>query len=143
MSKTDVVVEDARHMVDQVRSELGTPTAATIVAYSSDVFFGMRIRTVVTKLGYAAQTVNDAAEFVRRMTSEGTASVLGLVDFNQPVDWEELAPAVASGVPIVAFGSHTDVEGFRAAKAAGVARVVSNGDLSRSLPDLVARYARA
>jgi hypothetical protein len=47
-----------------------------------------------------------------------------------------------SGVPVVAFGSHTDVDGFRAAKAAGVARVVSNGEFSRSLADLVAKYAR-
>jgi hypothetical protein len=45
------------------------------------------------------------------------------------------------GVPILAFGPHKDVEGFKAAKRAGVTRVVANGEFSRSLPDLAKRYA--
>ena len=49
--------------------------------------------------------------------------------------------AAAVDVPILAFGPHKDVEGFRSAKAAGVTRVVANGEFSRSLPDLVRRYA--
>ena len=129
-------------MPNQTRSTEGAPVTPTIAVYSRDLFFGMRIRTVVTQLGYGAQAITDAEAFVERVTAEGALPALALVDLNQAVDWNELAPAVASGVPVIAFGSHTDVEGFRAAKAAGVRRVVSNGELSRSLPDLVARYAR-
>ena len=113
-----------------------------IVVYSRDLYFGMRIRTVVTQLGYAPVIVTAVPAFVEHVTAGEPAPVLALVDFNHPVDWAALRPVIDEGVPVVAFGAHTDVEGFRAAKAAGVARVVSNGDLSRSLPDLVARYAR-
>jgi hypothetical protein len=43
---------------------------------------------------------------------------------------------------VIAFGAHTDTEGFRKAKAAGVARVIANRSLSEQLPDLIARHAR-
>lgn len=119
-----------------------TPADRPIVVFSRDLFFGMRIRTVVGQLGYAAVSFTGAPAFIERATKGQPAAVLAVVDFNQPVDWAELRPVIESGPPVVAFGAHTDVEGFRAAKAAGVKRVVSNGELSRSLPELVARYAR-
>jgi hypothetical protein len=117
--------------------------AGAIAVFSRDVFFGMRIRTVVQALGYALSISSEIPAFVSHLNDVADLPVLALVDFNQPVDWSQLAPVLASGVPVVAFGSHTDVDGFRAAKAAGVARVVSNGEFSRSLADLVAKYARA
>jgi hypothetical protein len=109
-----------------------------IVALSRDLFFGMRVRTVVRHLGYDLALVNDETALMAAL-DEGEA-VLTLVDFNQPVDWEALKPLLEGGVPVLAFGSHTDVDGFRAAKAAGVSRVVSNGDFSRRLPELVDQY---
>jgi len=116
---------------------------AVIAVYSRDLFFGMRIRTVVRQLGYSVTISQDVPTLLAHVTSERDRSVLAVVDFNQPVDWAEFAPVLASGVPVVAFGSHTDADGFRAAKAAGVARVVSNGEFSRNLAGIVERYARA
>lgn len=113
----------------------------TVVVLSADLFFGMRIRTSLRQLGYIVSIVDDAASFTAALGNEGQAAVLGLVDFNGTVDWAALAPAMASGVPVVAFGPHTDVDGFGAAKAAGAARVVANGEFSRSLPALAKRHA--
>jgi len=124
-------------------SEPAAPHAPAIAVYSRDLFFGMRIRTVVRQLGYAATISQEVASLSDHVAREDEPPILVLVDFNQPVEWTELAPVLASGVPVVAFGAHTDVEGFRAAKAAGVARVVSNGEFSRNLAGLVAKYARA
>jgi PleD family two-component response regulator len=111
-----------------------------IVALSRDVFFGMRIRTILRQVGFEVRLVKDEMATVDAVNTENPALVL--VDFNAPVDWDALSPVVGGNVPVLGFGSHTDVDGFRAAKAAGVNRVVSNGEFSRSLPDLVARYAR-
>lgn len=113
-------------------------TGAAIIALSRDLFFGMRIRTIVRKLGYELILAKDEDETVAAIA--GGSPVLALIDFNQGVDWEALRPLIESTIPVIGFGSHTDVEGFRAAKAAGVTRVVSNGQLSRSLPDLIEQY---
>jgi hypothetical protein len=124
-------------------SALEPAPRGTVVVLSNDLFFGMRIRTVLRQLGYVVTITKDPAEFQAGLEGVDQSAVLGLVDFNQPRDWEALQPAIASGVPVIGFGSHTDVEGFRAAKTAGVVRVVSNGEFTRSLPDLVAKYATA
>jgi hypothetical protein len=113
-----------------------TPSGQVAVL-SKDLFFTMRIRTILRQLGYVVVILQDASAFESALSS----AVLGLVDFNQPVAWDELQASIASGVPIIAFGSHTDIAGFRTAKAAGVTRVTSNGEFSRSLPELAAKYA--
>lgn len=109
-----------------------------IVTLSRDVFFGMRVRTILRQLGMDLVLTKDEAATVEAAAGGGT--ILALVDFNQPVDWVTLEPLIASEVPVVAFGSHTDVDGFRAARAAGVNRVVSNGEFSRNLPGLIEKY---
>ena len=113
-----------------------------VVVLSRDLFFGMRIRTTLRGMGYCGVLTQDTTTFTRHLTDTNAAPVLGLIDFNQPVDWNELAPAIATEVPILAFGAHTDIEGFRTAKEAGVTRVLANGAFSRTLPGLLEKYAR-
>lgn len=114
------------------------PTLPAIYALSRDVFFGMRIRTVLQQLGYGLELIKDETE----LAEAATDAVLVLIDFNGAVDWEALAPLLESEVPTIGFGSHTMVDAFRAAKEAGVTRVVSNGEFSRRLPELLEQYRR-
>jgi CheY-like chemotaxis protein len=95
----------------------------TVVVLSNDLFFGMRIRTVLRQLGYTVTIAKDVDAFQSMLEIVERTPVLGLIDFNQPRDWGALLPAIG------------------AAKAAGVARVVSNGEFTRSLPSLVEKYA--
>lgn len=112
-----------------------------VVVLSRDVFFGMRIWTSLRQLGYEVAIAPDIPGFSRSIGANAEPAALGLIDFNHPVEWTLVAEVIATGVPMIAFGPHTDVEGFRAAKAAGAARVVANGEFSRSLPALAKRYA--
>lgn len=109
-----------------------------VAALSRDVFFGMRIRTVLNQLGYEMRLCKNEQELV----DANTGAHMVLVDFNIPVDWTALTSVLSGEVPVLAFGSHTNVEGFRAAKAAGATRVVSNGEFSRRLPALLTQYRR-
>lgn len=108
-----------------------------VIALSRDVFFGMRIRTVLAQLGESLRLVRSEPEAVAAIGEHPDAALL--VDFNQPVDWPALSAIIEADTPVLAFGSHTDVDGFRAAKAAGVRRTVSNGEFSRRLPELLAQ----
>lgn len=118
-------------------------TARGLVAVlSRDLFFGMRIRTSLRQLGYSVAIAQDAPTFFRHLENGDQKASLGIVDFNHAIDWEALGEVMKPRVPILAFGPHKDVEGFRAARKAGVTRVVANGEFSRSLPDLALRYAR-
>lgn len=110
----------------------------SVCALSRDVFFGMRIRTVLANLGYDLLLCKSEQELV---DATSTANI-ALVDFNQPVDWDTLQPLLGSETPVIGFGAHTNIEGFRAAKQAGVTRVVSNGEFSRNLPTLLTQYGK-
>lgn len=130
------------HGEDQTGQSHPAPGHGLVAVLSSDLFFGMRIRTVLRQLGYAVALAQDAAAFTNHLQRGDQCAVLGLIDFNRPVDWKALKGAIATGIPMIAFGPHTDVDGFRAARASGVARTVANGEFSNSLADLVTRYAR-
>jgi hypothetical protein len=61
-----------------------------------------------------------------------------VVDLRARGDWESsIRTAVSRKMPVVAFGPHVDTEGRRKAKEAGAGRVLSNGNLSRDLPNIL------
>ena len=65
---------------------------------------------------------------------------------NGAVSWdvidEVLSRPSGDRVPTLAFGPHVDVESRRAAKAAGVTRIVSNGQFHGDMAGLIERYRR-
>jgi hypothetical protein len=121
-----------------------TAESGEIVVLNRDLFFGVRIGNVLRGLGYRVSFVAATEAFVARLRSAEPPAALGIVDMGAGVDWGAIAAATGGdGVvtPILVFGSHLDVEGRRAAKAAGARRVVSNGDFHRDMVALVERYA--
>lgn len=124
-----------------------TPTRrGRIVALNRDLFFGVRIGNQLRALGWDVSFHPTGDRLAQALAEQdGDPPVLVLVDMSAPLDWDVLAGAVAAttpGTPILAFGPHVDVDGRRAAKAAGVTRIVSNGDFHRDMVALVERYAR-
>lgn len=134
-------VATTQPLVDAPADERSDRVSGLVAVLSTDLFFGMRIRTSLRQLGYAVAIAQDVPTFARHLENGDQRAALGIVDFNFAVDWEAVKATVNVGVPILAFGPHKDVEGFKSAKRAGVARVVANGEFSRSLPVLARRYA--
>jgi hypothetical protein len=117
-----------------------------VVVLNRDLFFGVRIGNQLRALGYTVEVVPDAARFVATVRAADPPAVLGVIDIAARPDWtpiQALTADPAFPTPLLAFGPHLDVAGLRAAKVAGAARVVSNGDFHRAMIDLVRRYARS
>jgi hypothetical protein len=122
------------------------PEKGEIVVLNRDLFFGVKIGNTLRSLGYAVSFVRDTDSFVERLREGGASLVLGLIDMNAGVDWDAVRGVTGErgrGVQVLVFGSHLDVDGRRAAKAAAVTRVLSNGDFHRDMVALVERYAKA
>ncbi|MCC6705112.1 MAG: hypothetical protein IT334_09550 [Thermomicrobiales bacterium] len=121
---------------------IGESPKGTIVVLNRDVFFGARLKQLGRDLGYAVEIAPDASAFRSRLS--GDSVVLGIIDINARPDWSVIAgeSVETRRPPVLAFGPHLDVEGLRAAKAAGVTRVVSNGQFHRDAAELIRRYAR-
>lgn len=118
--------------------------ASGILILNRDLFFGVRLRQALTADGWSPRLVPSAGALVAAL-GEGQPPALIIVDMAASPDWSVIESAAAStqpATPVLAFGPHKDVDGFRAAKAGGATRVVSNGDFYRDMTGFVRRYAR-
>jgi len=125
-------------MSSTTRKERGT-----VIALISDVFFGITVRNVARKLDFETIVIRDLAELDQTMAIYEPD--LLIVDMTVPGEdeeaWEQIEEAVESGVRVLAFGPHREVDLFRMAKEAGVTRVVANSQFHREMGELIERYA--
>jgi hypothetical protein len=118
----------------------------TIVVLNRDLMFGVRIANQLRAAGYAVTFAQKTSDFVSRLRLLDPKPVLGLVDMNTPVEWPLIQAFVLdpeNATPLLGFGPHLDVQGRRAAKAAGVTRILTNGELHQDTVGFVRRYARS
>lgn len=120
------------------------PSSPEIVVLNRDLFFGVRIGNALRDAGFRVTFRPATVPFVAYLRAAEPPAVLGLIDLGAGPDWDEIATVTGEGAasPILVFGPHKDVDGFRAAKAAGITRIVSNGDFHRDMLGLIRRYAR-
>ena len=142
-------MSDARELPNEPAEKDTGATAARrglVVVLNRDLFFGVRIADLLRAAGYVVAFAPTTARLLDHLRAADPAPVLGVIDLGAGPDWGLLRPLLADPacpVPILAVGPHKDVAAMRAAKAAGVTRLVSNGEFHRDLLGLVARYARA
>jgi hypothetical protein len=116
---------------------------AVIVVVAPDLFFATRFEDVIRAQGGQPVVVATPDDFVAAVDYH--FPVLALVDLDTAGDWPgaiarcKLRPHTR-GVPIVAFGSHVDVEMLAAARRAGADHAWARSKLMADLPALVARH---
>ncbi|MDQ3547247.1 MAG: hypothetical protein M3439_00365 [Chloroflexota bacterium] len=126
--------------IEDRRSDDGGP----ILLLIPDVFFAVTVRNTVRRIGYDPHILKTTDDIV--VAAGEHRAVLGVVDLaavKSASEWTDIGVLVVDGLPVLVFGSHKDVDGLRAAKSAGVTRVVSNGQFHREMADLIQRYALA
>lgn len=124
----------------ETKSDLGE-----IIVLNRDLFFGVKIGNILRGLGYRVVFAPTTEKFVHTLQASSADTVLGVIDMGVEIDWPAIAvltKETGPGIPIIGFGSHLDVDGRRAAKVAGLTRILSNGEFHRDMVPLVERYAR-
>jgi len=96
-----------------------------------------RIEETARKLGYRVKNVDADADFDSAIAAGKPALVI--VTFEQDGEaWERLITAARrAGIKVVAFGRHTNVQGFRRAKELGADQVVANSQIATELPGVL------
>lgn len=115
----------------------------TVVCLVQDLFFTARFEDVIQRQGGRPVLVDHADAFVAAVDRE--YPVLALLDLDAPGDWAQairrckLRPHTAA-VPIVAFGSHMNVEALAQARRAGADHTWARSKMMEELPQLVTRH---
>ena len=109
----------------------------------SDLFFTSKITGTAQALGMRMESVDDVASASSRVKSgEFSYVILDLASRNASVT-ELLALMPSSGsIPVIAFGSHVNVDQLESAREAG-AEVMPRSQFSATLPDLLQRLNRS
>lgn len=114
-----------------------------VLSLVNDLFFSVRIETTLGGAGYRVIGAPDG-RVAEIAGSERLA--LAIVDIGGfGLDWEAAIRALKSvdrELPILAFGSHKDLDARERALAAGADRVVAKSQFVDSLTELAGRYAR-
>ncbi len=105
-------------------------------------FFSVKMRDTLRHHGMEVTVVRTLAAFEQRLAATGDEKP-ALVIVNtatQGVDWEAaIRQARTIGFPVLAFGSHMDLEARAKALSAGAQRVVANSKFTSDMPGLVKR----
>jgi DNA-binding response OmpR family regulator len=113
-----------------------------ILALEKDLFFSVKIRDTLQRHGMVVTTVRTLAAFEQRLNAD-SAELPDLVIINTAitgVDWEKaIRLAHQRALPVLAFGSHMDLEARAKALQAGANKVVANSKFATDMPGLVQR----
>jgi DNA-binding NtrC family response regulator len=115
-----------------------------VLVLNKDLFFGVTIANTLRALGYAPIAARSTTALASAISIEPEAALV-IVDITAVDDWDALKSTLdaAPDIPAIAFGSHTNVDGLRAAKRIGLTRVLSNGEFHRTMGPTISRYARS
>ena len=108
----------------------------------SDLLFQSRVREQASALGFEVSLAETDAAVRDALTPVPALVVLDL--HIGGVDWRQAVARVKEqGVPVLAFGRHTETELLRSAREAGCDRVVPRSTLVEELPQLIVDLAGA
>ena len=114
----------------------------TILALEKDLFFAVKIRDTLRHYDMNVITLRSPNAFEQRLLSP-TEEQPALVIVNTAtvgVDWEAVIRlARQHDLPVLAFGSHMDLDARQRALQAGAQKVVANSKFSSDMPGLVQR----
>jgi len=113
-----------------------------ILALEKDLFFAVKMHDTLRHHDMQVTTVRTLAAFEQGLQATGDEKpVLAIVNIaTTGVDWESaIRSARKAGYPVLAFGSHMDLDARARAIEAGAQRVVANSKFTSDMPGLVKR----
>ena len=107
---------------------------------SPDLFFTSKVTGTAQALGLRVEAFDNVAMATARLSADDVACVL--FDLGAPrASITDLFAALPTPIPVIAFGSHVNVELLAAAQAAG-AEVMPRSQFASTLPDILKRHLR-
>jgi len=113
-----------------------------ILALEKDLFFSVKMRDTLRHYDMEVMTARTLPAFEQYLQASGeeTPALVIVNTATKGVDWEAaIRQARAHGFPVLAFGSHMDLEARAKALKAGALRVVANSKFTTDMPGLVQR----
>jgi DNA-binding NtrC family response regulator len=131
-------------VADETSQSNQTNTPKPALLLDNDLFFSVKVTDTLKHAGYTTRTVRRTDDFTRALADDAAPPAIALVNTaTRGIDWRAgIAAAVAHHIPVVAFGSHVDLDTQQEARQLGATSVIANSKLASDLPGVVARTLR-
>ena len=120
---------------------------ARVLALTPDLFFSTRISSALSRAGHAVRIVDTSDQEAIEEAVWSLNPALAILDLGAAFwDWQSALRHLTESepeLPILAYGSHMNVDATKTAKANGATRVVAKSEFVNNMLNLVERYARA
>ncbi len=111
-----------------------------ILALEKDLFFSVKIRDTLHHHGMDVTTVRTLPTFEEKLGATEKPTLVIINTATKGVDWEAaIQAATTHSTPVLAFGSHMDLEARAKALQAGATKVVANSKFTSDMVGLVTR----
>jgi DNA-binding NtrC family response regulator len=118
------------------------PTQAALLL-DNDLFFSVKIADTLKHVGYRTRTVRALDAFTQAIAASPPPTVALVNTGARGLDWRAaITAALLARVPVIAFGSHVDLQTQQEARDLGATSVIANSKLASDLPGVVARALR-
>jgi DNA-binding NtrC family response regulator len=122
--------------------EQSSSAPRTALLLDNDLFFVAKISATLKHAGYATQTARTLDAFTQGLAAKPDIALVNTAA--RGIDWRAgIAAAREAHAPVIAFGSHVDLETQAEARKVGATRVIANSKLAADLPGIVERALRA
>jgi hypothetical protein len=125
---------------------MNKPNFPVVIAITSDLFFGMRIKNTIQQLGgkltwIDKNEMDDGQGTFLEMLKKIMPTKI-LLDLESKVNWEEWLRDAKSddqlqNIKWVGYGSHVDIELLEKAKELGVDQVMARSQFTKKLVEII------
>jgi DNA-binding response OmpR family regulator len=110
----------------------------SILALEKDLFFSVKIRDTLRHHDMDATIVRTLPTFEQHLIGDHKPALVIVNTASKGIDWEgAIRAAHEKGIPVLAFGSHMDLEARTKALQAGARKVVANSKFASDMAGLV------
>ena len=119
---------------------------ARVLALTPDLFFSTRISSTLKRAGHAVRIVDSSHKEEIEEAIWSLNPALAILDLGAAFwDWQSALQHLTESepeLPVLAYGSHMNVDATKTAKRSGATRVVAKSEFVNNMLNLVERYAR-
>lgn len=113
-----------------------------ILALIPDLLFGTRVKETLNNAGYSVLLIDTQKESQSALLEASLELLILDLDASGLLLEDLVSHAKEAGVPVLAFGRHTEGQALAAAKAAGCVAAVARSRLVTDMAELVSKYAK-
>lgn len=131
-------VPESRRISFEPHTRRTTYTLMKVIIANSNLLWSRRLEKTIQSLGHSLAIISSKGS----QTPKGDLAIVNLAEISFS-PFEMIRTLRDAGIPVIAFAGHKEKELWKRAKEAGADRIVSNGEITFKLSNILSEFVHA